>query len=311
VRALRRLLARLLGVVTRRGRERAFDEELWSHVEMHTDDGIRAGLSPEEARRQALVMLGGVQQTRETYADGVTLPSLESVVQDVRFAVRMLAKAPGFTAVAVFVVALGIGANAAVFSLINAILLRPVNGTTNGTLMAVSIGDRTRPGAWRFFSYPEYVDVRGRTDVFRSVVAETPARPGLEEGGRVRRISARIVSSNFFSALGATMAAGRGFTAAEENPGDARCDRRLSVLAAARVRSRPHRRQPAHQRQILYRGRRRARGLHRRAAVDGLRRVVPVRCRRPGFERLVTRPVRTRGRRSPGPVAAVDGSPAR
>jgi predicted permease len=118
----------------------------------------------------------------------------------------------------VLVLALGIGANAAVFSLINAVLLRPVNRTTDGTLMAVSIGDRTRPGAWRFFSYPEYLDVRQQPGLFRSVVAETPARPGLEEGGRVRRISARIVSSNFFSALGATMAAGRGFTTAEENP---------------------------------------------------------------------------------------------
>jgi len=120
--------------------------------------------------------------------------------------------------VAVVVLALGIGANAAVFSLINAVLLRPVNGTTNGTLMAVSIGDRTRPGAWRFVSYPEYLEVRQQPGLFRSVVAETPAHPGLEEAGRVHRISARIVSSNYFSALGATMVVGRGFTAAEENP---------------------------------------------------------------------------------------------
>jgi len=219
VRALRRGLTRLRGLVTRPRREQDFDEELRSHVEMHTDEGIRAGLSPEEARRHALVMLGGLQQTREAYTDGVTLPSVESVLQDLRFAVRMLAKAPGFTAVAVFVLALGIGANAAVFSLINAVLLRPVNGTTRGTLMAVSVGDRTRPGSWRFFSYPEYLDVRQHADLFQSVVAETPANPGLEEGGRVQRITARIVSSNFFSALGGTMAAGRGFTAAEENPG--------------------------------------------------------------------------------------------
>jgi len=186
---------------------------------MHIEDGIRAGLSPQEARRQALVMLGGAQQVREAYRDGVTLPSVESVLQDVRFAVRMLAKTPGFTAVAVLVLALGIGANAAVFSLINAVLLRPINGTTTGTLMAVSVGDRTRPSAWRFFSYPEYLDVRQHADLFRSVVAETPANPGLEEGGRVQRITARIVSSNFFSSLGVTMAAGRGFTAGEEDPG--------------------------------------------------------------------------------------------
>ncbi|HEV8397544.1 MAG TPA: permease prefix domain 1-containing protein [Vicinamibacterales bacterium] len=88
MRALRRALARLAGLVTRRRRERDFDEELRSHVEMDTDEGIRSGLAPEEARRRALVMLGGVQQTRDAYADGVTLPSLESVLRDVRFAVR-------------------------------------------------------------------------------------------------------------------------------------------------------------------------------------------------------------------------------
>ena len=219
MRALRRALARLLGLVTRGRREVDFDEELRSHVEMHTDEGIRAGLSPEEARRQALVMLGGAQQVRDTYADGVTLPSLESALQDVRFAVRLLAKAPGFTAVAVLVLALGIGANAAVFSLINALLLRPLNGTTTGTPMGVFVGDRTRPDAWRFFSYPEYLDVRHQTGLFTSVIAETGAHhPGLDENGRTRRISARVVSSNYFAALGGTMAAGRGFTAAEEHP---------------------------------------------------------------------------------------------
>ena len=219
MRVLRRALTRLLGVVTRRRREQDFDEELRSHVEMHTDEGVRAGLSPAEARRQALVMLGGAQQVRDRYADGVTLPSLESVLQDVRFAVRMLAKAPGFTAVAVFVLALGIGANAAVFSLINALLLRPLNGTTTETPMGVFVGDRTRPDAWRFFSYPEYIDVRQQAGLFTAVIAETGSyHPGLDENGGTRRISARAVSSNYFAGLGGRMAAGRGFTVAEEHP---------------------------------------------------------------------------------------------
>jgi predicted permease len=221
VRALRRTLARLLGLVTRGQRGRDFDEELQSHIEMHTDAGIRAGLAPEEARRRALVMLGGAQQVRDAHAEGITLLSLESVLQDVRFAVRMLAKAPGFTAVAVLVLTLGIGANAAVFSLINALLLRPLNGTTTETPMGVFVGDRARPDAWRFFSYPEYIDIREQAGLFTSVIAETSASPGLDENGRTQRISARIVSSNYFAALGATLAAGRGFTASEEQPNGA------------------------------------------------------------------------------------------
>lgn len=219
MKALRRGVERLLGLVTRRRREREFEEELRSHVEMHVDEGVRAGLSPEEARRQALVMLGGAQQVRDSYADGLTLPSVESVLQDVRFAVRMLAKSPGFTAVAVLVLALGIGANAAVFSLINVVLLRPLNGTTTATPMGISIGDRERPDAWRFLSYPDYTDIRQQPGLFTSVIAETGSHhPGLEEHGTTRRISARVVSSNYFSALGGRMAAGRGFTAAEEHP---------------------------------------------------------------------------------------------
>jgi predicted permease len=221
VKALRVALSRALGVLTRRRRERDFDDELRSHVDLHVEDGIRAGLAPEEARRRALVMLGGLQQARETYRDRVGIPSLEILLQDLRFAIRLLAKAPGFTAVAVFVLALGIGANAAVFSLINAVLLRPLNGTTQGTPMGVYIGDRARPDAWRFSSYLDYTELRRRTDLFSALVAETSAHPGLEEDGRTQRISARLVSSNYFSGLGAAMEKGRGFTATEENPDSA------------------------------------------------------------------------------------------
>ena len=147
------------------------------------------------------------------------MPSPESFVQDVRFAIRMLSKAPGFTIAAVLILALGIGANSAVFSLVNGLLLRPLNdGRLSGEFVGLYSGDRTRPDRYRGFSYPEYVDIRRENDVFNSLIAEAAINPGLTEGGLTRRVRAGVVSSNYFSALGVDLAAGRPFTLDEERP---------------------------------------------------------------------------------------------
>ncbi len=222
MRALRALWIRLTGLFTGGRRSQQFDAELASHLEMHIEENIRRGLTPEEARRQALIALGGSQSVRDAYRDRTGLPSLESLWQDVRFAVRMLKKAPGFTAVAVLVLALGIGANSAMFTLINALLLRPLNGrATNGEFVGLYSGDRTRPDRYRFFSYPEYVDIRQDNDVFESLLAESVVNSGLDEGGLTRRVRAVAVSSNYFSTLGVELAAGRAFTLEEERPDSA------------------------------------------------------------------------------------------
>ena len=93
---------------------------------MHIEDNVRAGMTPEEARRQALIKLGGVEQTKENYRDRRGLPWLETLIRDVRFGLRMLAKAPALTFILVFTLALGIGVNSAVFSVVNGFLLRPL-----------------------------------------------------------------------------------------------------------------------------------------------------------------------------------------
>src|SRR5262245_5316158 len=219
MRQLRAWWIRLTGLVTASRRVQRFDDELQSHLEMHIEDNIRSGMSPEKARRQAVIGLGGVQSVRDAYRDGGSLPSVESLVQDLRFAIRMLRKAPGFTAAAVVILAVGLGANSAVFSLVNALLLRPLNGgNVRGVFVGLYSGDRAYPDRYRAFSYPEYVDIRRENDVFDSLLAESAINPGLTEGTLTRRVRAVVVSSNYFSTLGVNLAAGRAFTLEEERP---------------------------------------------------------------------------------------------
>ena len=220
MRLLRAWGIRIQGIFTRRRRVQQFDEELQIVLEMHVEEGIRRGLAPDEAKRQALIALGGMH-VRDAYRDRGGVPWLEFLVQDVRFAGRMLRKSPGFTCVAVLMLAVGIGANGALFSLVNGLLLKPLNGGRTSPLFGLHSGERSRPDRFRGFSYPEYVDIRDQNTVFASLLAESVARSGLTEGGLTRRISAGVVSSNYFSTLGVTMAAGRAFTLDEERPGSA------------------------------------------------------------------------------------------
>ncbi|HEY2434784.1 MAG TPA: ABC transporter permease [Vicinamibacterales bacterium] len=143
---------------------------------------------------------------------------MTKTLQDLRFGARTLAKTPGFTMVAVAVLALGIGANTAMFTVVNTLLLKPLAGRAD-TLVGLYSHDRTKVESFRAFSYPNYADIRDRNDVFESLMAHTFSMVGLPAGDGMRQTFVEVVSSNYFDALGAPLAAGRAFTADEERPG--------------------------------------------------------------------------------------------
>jgi predicted permease len=154
MRSIKALWLRFHGVFVRK-KAIEFDAELESHIAMDSDDAIRAGLSKEEAHRQAVLRLGGAEQTRQAFRDRATLPPVESFLQDFRFAVRQMRRAPGFTITAVLTLALGIGANAVIYTLIDSILLRPLPYPQQQRLVQIvgySITDNTNatfyPKGW-------------------------------------------------------------------------------------------------------------------------------------------------------------------
>jgi predicted permease len=142
---------------------------------------------------------------------------MHQLLQDLRFGARTLRRAPGFTLVAVLVLALGIGANSAMFTLVNALLLRPLAGRAD-EMVGLYSHDRTKPDSYRGFSYPNYVDIRERNDVFEGLMAHTFAMVGLPDGDTTRRAFVEVVSSNYFDTLGVPLAAGRSFSPEEERP---------------------------------------------------------------------------------------------
>ena len=145
---------------------------------------------------------------------------MEQFWHDLRFGVRMLCKRPGFTAVAVLVLALGIGANTAIFTLVNALLLRPI-AAKNPEELVSCYSRNTKNSGYRAFSYPNYVDIRERNSVFSELLAHDEAMVGLTERDTTRRVFADLVSANYFSAFGLNMFKGRAFLPEEEKPGSA------------------------------------------------------------------------------------------
>jgi predicted permease len=204
----------------RRAQDDDLDRELDLHLDLATEEHSEAGV--REARLAARREFGSVSLTKEEVRGlrmGAALERLLShAFRDFLYGLRLLGRAPGFTAVAVLILALPIAANSVVFSLVNTVLLQPRPGRMD-TLVSVFNHDRQRPDSYRNFSYPLYADLRDRTPIFESLMAHKLALVGVRDGDTTRRCFVEIVSSNYFSTLGVQLAAGRPFSLEEERPG--------------------------------------------------------------------------------------------
>jgi predicted permease len=211
------LLFRLRALFRRSTVERELDEELRQHVDLEIEKHVRAGVPRDDAVRRARLALGGLEQVKEECRDARGVGVIESTLQDLRYALRTMWKAPAFVSMAILCLALGIGANTAIFTLIDAVMLRQLPVPSPDQLIAV--GDPSRPTAlWEggpmvdVLSYPLYERLRDRNQVVTGLLAAGRAgriELGDEDGGG--EVQGRFVSANYFDVLGISPAAGRAF----------------------------------------------------------------------------------------------------
>src|SRR5882762_7688926 len=222
MRKLRAGLLRLSGLFRKGERDAEFLSELESHLQMHIEENLRAGMGAAEARRQALIKLGGIEQTKEMVRERRGLPMLEVLLQDLRFGVRMLSKNPGFTAVATLTLALGIAANATIFSFVSAVMFRrPPVGDADRVVVVSSINPVSSWGVnLNPFSAPTYFAWKKQNRMFADMAAADPyASASLTADGNPERVGAMRTTSNYFSVLGVSPQWGRTFSDGEDQSG--------------------------------------------------------------------------------------------
>ena len=223
MRKLRALFLRFWGLARRSRQNQEFADELQSHLQMHIEDNIRSGMTPEQARRQAVLKFGPLEAITESYRSEGGLPMIETVLQDCRYAVRTLRNSPVFSMVAVLTLALGIGANAAIFTLVNALMLKnlPVAdpktllrlGNQNDCCVGIGFADN---GSYSLFTTESYEFLRKNVPEFEDLAAMQAGfsyRPvvmrGNGSGETPRSVMGEFVSGNYFRTFGLRTSLGR------------------------------------------------------------------------------------------------------
>ncbi|HLW54484.1 MAG TPA: ABC transporter permease [Candidatus Angelobacter sp.] len=211
MKALRRFLTRLMNALTRRAHDERLREEIEEHIALQTADNLRAGMSPAEARRQAILKFGAVETVREELQAEGSMRFI--LLHDIRYSLRVLRKSPGFTLAAVLTLAMAIGANMVVFSVLNAMILRPLNLPEAESLYGIErASDHSA-----LESYPNYLDLRDRNRSFEALAAFDVTNPALDTGQGASLFWAIETSGNYFDALHIEPYLGRFFHASDEH----------------------------------------------------------------------------------------------
>jgi len=214
------LLFRLRSLFRRSLVERDMDEELRSHILNRVDDLERSGLAPADAQRRARIEFGGQERFKEEIREALGNHFLDTLLQDVRFGFRVLRKSPGFTTVAILTLALGIGANTAIFSIVQGVLLAPLPFDRSDRLVLVWQYNFTQKHIVSL-SYPDFLDWQRNTRSFQQMAAVTSRSFDLTSPGAPEHLDGNEVSAGFFTMLGVKLVLGRDFTLQEDKQGGA------------------------------------------------------------------------------------------
>ena len=197
------------------------DKELRFHFETQVADKVRSGIPETEARRLTRLEFGGIDQIKEDCRESRGTMGVESILQDLHYALRLLLHSPGFTITCVLILAIGIGATTAIFSLVSTVLLRPLPFPESNRLVWVSQQDHSVPGVVsESLSYPDYFDWRAQNHTLEGMASYAGATATMELKGESQRVDIQTVSSNFFQVLRSAPILGRDFSWEDEKPGN-------------------------------------------------------------------------------------------
>jgi predicted permease len=217
--SLRETLARIAGMFTGRRADDDLRAEMQAHLDMETDEFIRRGMAPAEARRKAMIASGGLTQAAEAVHDQRGLPWLESLAADLRYALRALRRSPAFTTIVVITLALGIGANTAIFSVVRAVLLKPLPHRDGDRLVYLRHSIEGATGDHLLFSVPEVRDFRTGAPSLGGIAEYSPWWGTLQGDDDAIRIDLGLVTGNFFDVMGLSPVIGRLTNAADDGAG--------------------------------------------------------------------------------------------